>query len=85
MFSTKNFPADTFKVHKLSLKCTGPVKVLEYNPQNQNVGLDFSDFAEFRNISNKFHTSLLPPFTPNDDLHLSERKLNSPGLVEEPR
>ena len=85
MLSTKNPPADNFKLYKLSPKCTGPFKVLKYNPQNQNVTLDFSEFADLSNISNKFHTSLLKPFTPNDNIHFTERKLNTPGPVEEDR
>ena len=83
MLSTKNLPADKFKLCKLSPTWTGPFKVLEYNPQNQNVSLDFSDFPDPSDISNKFHTSLLKPFTPNDDIHFAERTLNRPGPVEE--
>ena len=85
MLSTKNLPADKFKLSKHSPKWTGPFKVLEYNPQNQNVTLDFSDFPDLSNISIKFHTSLLKPFTPNNDIHFPERKLNRPGPVEEDR
>ena len=85
MLSTKNRPADKFKLSKLSPKWTGRFKVLEYNPENQNVTLDFSDFPHLSNISNKFHTSLLKPFTHNDDIHVPERKLNRHGPVEEDR
>ena len=85
ILSTKNLPADKFKLSKLSPTWAGPFKMLEYNHRNQNVTLDFTDFPEFSNISNKFHTSLLKPFTPNDDIHFSERKLNRPGTVEKDR
>ena len=81
MLSTKNLAADKFKLSKLSPKCTGLFKVLKYNPQNQNVSLDFSDFPDLSNISNKCHASLLKPFTSNDDIYVSEKKLNGPELV----
>ena len=85
MLSTKKLPADKFKLSKLSPKCTGPFKVLKYNPPNQNVTLDFSDFPDLSNITNKFHTSLLKHYIPNDDIYFSERKLNRPGPVTEDR
>ena len=85
MLSTKNLPADKFKLSKLSPKWTGPFKVLKYDPQNQNVTLDVSDFSDLSNISNKFHNSLLKPCTPNDDIHFSERKLYRPATGEEDR
>ena len=85
MLATKNLGADKFKLYKLSPKCTGPFNILEYNLRNQNVTLDFSDFPELSNISNKFHTRLLKPFTHNDDIHIPVRKLNRPGAVEEDR
>ena len=83
MHSNKNLSADKFQLFNPATKRTGPCKVLEYNPQNQKVNLDFSDFAHLSNISNKFHSSLLKPFTPNDDIHFPDRKLNKPGPVEE--
>ena len=85
MLSTKNLPADKFKVCKVSPKWTGTFKVLKYKHQNHNVTLDFSDLTELSNISNKFYTSLLKPFTPNDDIHFQQRKLNRPGTVEDDR
>ena len=59
--------------------------MLKYNPQHENVRLDSSDFPELTNISNKVHSSLLKPFTPNDDIHFPERILNRPGPVVEDR
>ena len=85
MLSTKHVPADKFKLSKLSTKWTGPLQVLQYNPQDQNVSLTFSDFPELSNISNKFYSSLLKPCTPYDDIHFPERELNRPCLVEEVR
>ena len=85
MLSTKNLPVDNFTLSKLSPTWTGPFKVLEYNPENQNVTLYVSDFPDLSNISNKFHTSLLKHFTPNDDIHFTERKRNVPGPVTEDR
>ena len=83
MLSIKDFPAGKFKLYKLSPKWIGSFKVLEYNPRDQNVLFDFSDFPELSNISNKFHTSLLKPLTPNVHIHSSERKLNRPSPVED--
>ena len=85
MLSTKNLPADKFKLYKRSPKWTGTFQVLEYKSQNQNVTLDISDFSDLRNISNKFHTSLLKPFTPNNDIQFPERNLNRPSPVVEGR
>ena len=85
MLSTKYLPADKFKLYKLSPKWTGPFKVLQYNHQNQNITLDLSDFPDISKISNKFHSSLLKPFTRNDDIHFPARELNGPGSVEEDR
>ena len=85
MLTTKNLSADKFKLCKLSTKWTGPRKVLEYNPRNENVSLDFSDFPELSHMSNEFHTSLLKPYRRNDDIHFPARKLNRTGPVEEDR
>ena len=83
MLSTKNLPADKFKLSKLSPTWTGPFKVLEYNLSNQHVTLDSFDFPDLSNISNKFYTSLLKPFIPNDDIHFPDRQLNRRGTVDE--
>ena len=85
MLSTKNLPAEKFKVSKLSPTWTGPCKVLECNAQNQNGSLDCCDFPELSNICNKFNSSLLKPFTLDDYIDFSERKLNRPAAVEEAR
>ena len=77
--------ANKFKLFKVSPTWTGPFQVREYNTHNHNVNLDFSDFPGLSNISNKFHTSLLKPFTPNDDIHFPAKKLNRPRPVEEHR
>ena len=85
MLSTNNLPADKFKLSNLSSKCTVRFIMLQYNSRNQNVNVDFSDFPELSNISTKFHTSLLKPFTRNDEIYLPESELNRPGPVEEDR
>ena len=85
MLSTKNLPVDKFQLYKLSPKWTGPFKVLQYNTTNQNVSLDYSHFPELSNIRNKLHTSLLKPFTPNDDIYFLARKQNRLEPVEEVR
>ena len=83
LLRTKNFPADKFKLCKLSPKWTGPWKVLTYQPQNQNLTLGFRNIPDLGNISNTFHHSLLKPFISNDDLHFADSKLNRPCIFEE--
>ena len=83
--STKKLRADKVKLSKQSPKWTGSFNVLKYNLQNHNVSHDFPHFPELSNISNKFHTSLRKPFTPNDDIHFPEIIQNRPGAVEEDR
>ena len=85
MLSTKNLPVDKFKLSKFSTKWTGHSNMPEYNPQNQNVIFEFSYLLELSNISNMFHTTLLKPFTADDDIHLPQWKLNYAALVEEYR
>ena len=68
MLSTKNLPADEFKLSNLLPKWIGPLKGLQYNHRNQHVTLDFTDVPELSNIRNKFDTTLLKPFIPNDDI-----------------
>ena len=85
MLSTRNLPVDKFQPYKVSPEWTGPFKDLEYNPPHQNIIFNFSDFPELSNISTKFHTSLLEPFTPNNHVHFANRKLNQPGPVAEDR
>ena len=50
-----------------------------------NVTIDFADFPDLSNISNKFHNSRQKPLTLNDDIHFTARKLNRPSQVEEDR
>ena len=85
MLSSRDLPADKLKLSKLSTKWTGPSNVLQYNPQNQNVTVDFTDLPDLIHISNKLHTSLLKPFIRNDDIHFPQRQLHRPGPVEEDR
>ena len=48
----------------------------------EHTTLDLSELPDLQYFTNSFHTSLIKPYIPNNDIMFPTRKLNKPGTVE---
>jgi len=81
LLSTQNLTPYS-KETKLHFKWIGPFPITQVNKWKQSYHLDVSEYPELSRITPVFHTNLLKPYTPNDNIKFPSRSLKRPEAVE---
>ena len=72
--STKNLTLPKGRAWKLVPKFIGPYKVIEAHNRASMVTLKLPPELTSRRITTTFHTSLIRPFVPNDEVHFPKKE-----------
>jgi hypothetical protein len=76
MLSMENIKRKTTNVSKLQSKFEGPMEVVKYYLDTDNIKLKLPPGWKIHDI---FHTSLIKPYNRNDDIKFPGRSYEKPG------